>query len=327
MLSPETRPSVAEVGDGWVLGRAAADELGVEPGMIMTVDDHRAEVSAVVDTEGRNPQMSRRIMFLTAPHGRSAQCLIEYESGVARGRTEAASVVIRRFRSPSIRMGIWSTVSTKRQPNASTTPSSSPASNHSSLAHRTWASTARPIDPDVKLGAYATTSARIPKATCIPRDSHIRTDTYRSRLNGTNAQPGTRSPSTRRPMHRSRTRKRVRRERHDMRPATRIRGVEQHTSHNARHSNGGTHEQQSAIKTPSQLDAASKTPNIRHCVHRRSPLAEPSSSSSNGRHNGVQMRQRWLQIRTGPRGVHDAQTRSIVQLLTFPATTASGGSP
>lgn len=80
-------------GSGWIIGEAAADELGLSPGMMLGIDGHLQDVDSVVDTELRDPQASRWIMTTMAPTGLAAQCWIEYEPGITTGRIESASAI------------------------------------------------------------------------------------------------------------------------------------------------------------------------------------------------------------------------------------------
>lgn len=86
-------PQAAEVADRWILGEAAADELGVEPGMWLAVDGESRQVGAVVDTEQRNPQIARWILTVAPPVGQAAQCWVEYAPGAATGRIELVDTV------------------------------------------------------------------------------------------------------------------------------------------------------------------------------------------------------------------------------------------
>lgn len=80
-------------GNGWTIGAAAAEELGLAPGMMLGIEGRIAPVERVVDTELRDPQASRSIMASMAPTGTAVQCWIEYVPGVSTGRTEAAAAV------------------------------------------------------------------------------------------------------------------------------------------------------------------------------------------------------------------------------------------
>ncbi|MEX2323523.1 MAG: hypothetical protein WEA29_07105 [Acidimicrobiia bacterium] len=76
-------PSSADLADGIVVGSAAANELGLAPGMIVTVDvvggDQR--VAAVIDTEDRNPFVARWLIQVAPPVGAANQCWVEFEPG------------------------------------------------------------------------------------------------------------------------------------------------------------------------------------------------------------------------------------------------------
>ena len=86
-------PTVAAVVDRWVIGQAAAEELGVEPGMWLAVADVSRQVGAVIDTEPRNPQIARWILTVTAPVGTATQCWVEYQPGAVSGRIELVDTV------------------------------------------------------------------------------------------------------------------------------------------------------------------------------------------------------------------------------------------
>ncbi|HHC08741.1 MAG TPA: hypothetical protein ENK55_08490 [Actinobacteria bacterium] len=88
LFTTDPHPTVAAVADRWVLGRAAADELGVEAGMWLAVDDAARQVGAVIDTEARNPQVARWILHVVPPTGTTTQCWVEYAPGARSGRIE-----------------------------------------------------------------------------------------------------------------------------------------------------------------------------------------------------------------------------------------------
>jgi hypothetical protein len=81
-------PAVGDVADRWIVGQAAAEELGVEPGMWLGVDGRIRRVGAVVDTEARNPQIARWILTVAPPAADVTECWIEYAPGVRTGRIE-----------------------------------------------------------------------------------------------------------------------------------------------------------------------------------------------------------------------------------------------
>ena len=73
-------PAHGDLVTGLVLGQAAADELGLRPGMHLSVagDDRIRSVGAVVDTEARNPFITRWILDVAPPAGTAAQCWVEF---------------------------------------------------------------------------------------------------------------------------------------------------------------------------------------------------------------------------------------------------------
>lgn len=80
-------------GGGWILGEAAATELGLVPGMWLGIDGVVRVVDQVADTELRDPQASRWIMSPMAPTGTAVQCWIEFDAGVSSGRIDAAAAI------------------------------------------------------------------------------------------------------------------------------------------------------------------------------------------------------------------------------------------
>ncbi|WKZ83103.1 MAG: hypothetical protein QY307_02295 [Acidimicrobiia bacterium] len=76
-------PSHADLAVGTVLGRAAADELGLATGMLLGADglDTAQTVGAVIDTEARNPFVSRWIIQVGPPAGTASQCWVEFAPG------------------------------------------------------------------------------------------------------------------------------------------------------------------------------------------------------------------------------------------------------
>jgi len=80
-------------GSGWVIGDAAATELGLTPGMMLGIAGDPKTVDNVMDTELRDPQASRWIMAPMAPTGAAVQCWIEFDAGISTGRTETATAI------------------------------------------------------------------------------------------------------------------------------------------------------------------------------------------------------------------------------------------
>lgn len=82
-------PRVSDVIDRWVIGSAAAAELGLSEGMWLTVNsgEHR-QVGAVIDTEVRNPQIDRWILRIGPAAGTASQCWVEFAPGARTGRKE-----------------------------------------------------------------------------------------------------------------------------------------------------------------------------------------------------------------------------------------------
>lgn len=73
-------PTHGDLVSGLVLGQAAARELGLRPGMHLSVagDDRIRSIGAIVDTEARNPFIARWILDVAAPAGTASQCWVEY---------------------------------------------------------------------------------------------------------------------------------------------------------------------------------------------------------------------------------------------------------
>lgn len=94
LFTSGTPPTVANVADRWILGVAAADELGVRSGMWLVVGEDARQVGAVIDTDERYPQIARWIMTIAAPFGMADECWVEYDSGVTTGRTELVDTVL-----------------------------------------------------------------------------------------------------------------------------------------------------------------------------------------------------------------------------------------
>jgi len=89
-------PSVpaADVTDGWVIGQAAASELGISQGMWLGIDGSTSRrVGAVIDTEARNPRIGRWLMAVRPPVGSVTECWVEFAAGVTTGRQETVSAV------------------------------------------------------------------------------------------------------------------------------------------------------------------------------------------------------------------------------------------
>ncbi len=93
LFTAGTPPEVADAADRWILGAAAADELGLEPGMWLSIDGESRQVGAVVDTEDRNPQIARWILTITPPVGDVTQCWVEYAPGAQSGRIELLDTI------------------------------------------------------------------------------------------------------------------------------------------------------------------------------------------------------------------------------------------
>lgn len=88
LLAADDAPPIGAIDDGWILGTAVANELGIEAGMTLSAHGARRPVNAVLDTETRYPQTSRWIMHISAPIGTATQCLIAFEPGATSGRTD-----------------------------------------------------------------------------------------------------------------------------------------------------------------------------------------------------------------------------------------------
>ena len=89
-------PSVpaADVTDGWVIGQAAASELGISQGMWLGIDGSTPRrVGAVIDTGARNPRIGRWLMAVRPPVGSITECWVEFAAGVTTGRQETVSAV------------------------------------------------------------------------------------------------------------------------------------------------------------------------------------------------------------------------------------------
>ncbi len=86
-LSDE-RPTQAQVAGRWILGAAAADELGLKPGRLLVAGSAGGPVGAVIDTSMRNPEASRWLMTITPPLGLVSNCWIEFSPGALEGGIE-----------------------------------------------------------------------------------------------------------------------------------------------------------------------------------------------------------------------------------------------
>lgn len=94
LFSPGTSASAVDVVDGWVIGKAAASELGVSQGMWIGIDGSAPRrVGTVIDTETRNPRISRWLMSVRAPTGNVSECWVEFAPGVTTGRQETLGAV------------------------------------------------------------------------------------------------------------------------------------------------------------------------------------------------------------------------------------------
>jgi len=93
LFAPDAPATVAHIADRWIVGTAAADELGLTEGMWLTIGDATRKVGAVIDTETRNPQIARWILTIIPAAGTATQCWVEYEPGAATGRAEYLETV------------------------------------------------------------------------------------------------------------------------------------------------------------------------------------------------------------------------------------------
>lgn len=81
-------PPISDITDRWVVGAAAADELGLTRDSWLAIDNQQRQVGAVIDTATRNPQIGRWILTIGPPTGTAQQCWIEYFPGATTGRIE-----------------------------------------------------------------------------------------------------------------------------------------------------------------------------------------------------------------------------------------------
>ncbi len=94
LFSLEADASTAAVADGWIIGEAAASELGTSQGMWFGIDGSEPRrVGVVIDTEVRNPRTNRWIMAVRPPAGSVSECWVEFTAGVSAGRQETVRAV------------------------------------------------------------------------------------------------------------------------------------------------------------------------------------------------------------------------------------------
>jgi len=94
LFTLEPPASVTDVFDRWVIGSAAATELGLSEGMWLTVSGSEPRrVGAVIDTEARNPQIDRWILTVAPAAGIARQCWVEFTPGATTGRNEMVETI------------------------------------------------------------------------------------------------------------------------------------------------------------------------------------------------------------------------------------------
>lgn len=94
LFTPEPLTLGPGIVDRWVVGSAAATELGLSEGLWLAVDGGRArQVAAVMDTGVRNPQIDRWILSIAPAAGAARQCWVEFAPGATTGREEMIETV------------------------------------------------------------------------------------------------------------------------------------------------------------------------------------------------------------------------------------------
>jgi hypothetical protein len=76
--APDFRPATSD-GDVLVLGRSAADELGVRTGLTLAEAGQAPATVEVADTALRNPQAGRWVLDVVPATGRVDECWVEFE--------------------------------------------------------------------------------------------------------------------------------------------------------------------------------------------------------------------------------------------------------
>ncbi|MBI2766795.1 MAG: hypothetical protein HYX53_12920 [Chloroflexi bacterium] len=100
----------AASGAALVLGRAAATELGVRPGLPVTEVGERPTVTSVVETMQRNPQAGRWVLDVVPASGRVDECWVEfepsaYEAGLASLSAQLTDGSVEAVTRPYLRQG------------------------------------------------------------------------------------------------------------------------------------------------------------------------------------------------------------------------------
>lgn len=94
LFSSGPSASAADLANGWIIGEAAASELGVSQRMWLGVGGSTPrQVGAVVNTEARNPRIDRWLLAVQPPAGTVSECWVEFAPGVMTGRQETVSAV------------------------------------------------------------------------------------------------------------------------------------------------------------------------------------------------------------------------------------------
>ncbi len=78
----------------FVVGTAAASELGLRPGLFLVTEDGPVPIAAVLDTDRRYPEGVRSVIDVAAPSGGTQQCWVEFTPGAYEGGLNAVAAAL-----------------------------------------------------------------------------------------------------------------------------------------------------------------------------------------------------------------------------------------